>query len=76
MKIFQVIISGSVLIHRPESSEEENFKSSCVEDRAEVFRHDYCKFRNFRENFIFTNSVKRHICDVKICDYDMIYLHQ
>ena len=22
----------------------------------------YWKFRNFRENFIFTNSVKRHIC--------------
>ena len=26
----------------------------------------YCKFGNFRENFIFTNSVKRHIFDVKI----------
>ena len=25
----------------------------------------YCKFGNFRENFIFENSVKRHICDVK-----------
>ena len=25
----------------------------------------YCKFGNFRENFIFANSVKRHICDVK-----------
>ena len=24
----------------------------------------YCKFGNFRENFIFGNSVKRHICDV------------
>ena len=24
----------------------------------------YCKFGNFRENFIFANSVKRHICDV------------
>ena len=23
----------------------------------------YCKFNNFRKNFIFTNSVKRHICD-------------
>ena len=33
----------------------------------------YCKFGNFRENFIFTNSVKRHICDVKICDYDIVY---
>ena len=25
----------------------------------------YCKSGNFRENFIFTNSVERHICDVK-----------
>ena len=25
----------------------------------------YCKSGNFRENFIFTNSVKRHICDAK-----------
>ena len=25
----------------------------------------YCKFKNFRENFIFANNVKRHICDVK-----------
>ena len=25
----------------------------------------YCKSGNFRENFIFANSVKRHICDIK-----------
>ena len=25
----------------------------------------YCKSGNFRDNFIFTNSVKRHIYDVK-----------
>ena len=24
----------------------------------------YCKSKNFRESFIFANSVKRHICDV------------
>ena len=24
-----------------------------------------CKFGNFRENFIFANSVKRHICVVE-----------
>ena len=24
-----------------------------------------CKYGNFRENFIFANSFKRHICDVK-----------
>ena len=25
----------------------------------------YCKFGNFRENFIFANIIKRHISDVK-----------
>ena len=25
----------------------------------------HCKFGNFMENFIFANSVKRHICKVK-----------
>ena len=25
----------------------------------------YCRFRNFGENFIFANSIKRHIGDVK-----------
>ena len=25
----------------------------------------YCKFGNFRENFVFANSIKRHICNVK-----------
>ena len=28
----------------------------------------YCKFGNFRKDFIFVNSVKRHICDVKIAN--------
>ena len=27
--------------------------------------HGYCKFGNFCDNFIFANSVKRHILDVK-----------
>ena len=27
---------------------------------------NYCKFRNFREDLIFTDSVKRHICNVQI----------
>ena len=26
---------------------------------------NYCRFGNFRENFIFANSIKRHISDVK-----------
>ena len=30
-----------------------------------VMGHLNCKFGNLRENFIFANSVKRHICDVK-----------
>ena len=25
----------------------------------------YCKYENLRENFIFVNSVKRHVCAVK-----------
>ena len=29
------------------------------------FTKKYCKFRNFRENFIFVNSIKRPICDVR-----------
>ena len=28
-------------------------------------KHEYCKFGNFCDNFIFANSVKRHICQVK-----------
>ena len=27
--------------------------------------NSYCKFGNFCENFIFANSIQRHICDVK-----------
>ena len=36
----------------------------------------YCKFGNFRENFIFANRVIRHICDVKHSLYGKIYLYQ
>ena len=32
-------------------------------DRQSLFA--YCKSGNFRENIIFANSGKRHICDVK-----------
>ena len=34
----------------------------------------YCKFGNFRDNFIFANSVKGHICDVKNRKQGMIYI--
>ena len=36
----------------------------------------YCKFRNFQENFIFTNSVVRHICHINKLQLGMIYQHQ
>ena len=36
----------------------------------------YCKFGNVRDNFIFVNSVKRHISDVKIRNQGMIYLYK
>ena len=32
---------------------------------GQPMRFWYCKFGNFRDNFIFTNSVKRHICHIK-----------
>ena len=32
---------------------------------AYTYQSEYCKFENFYENFIFANSIKRHICDVK-----------
>ena len=40
---------------------------SLSEDKIVTCRqwNEYCKFGNFRENFIFANSVKRHNCDVK-----------
>ena len=37
---------------------------------------NYCKIGNFRENFIFANSVKTHIFDVENRDKGLIYLYQ
>ena len=36
----------------------------------------YCKLGIYCENFIFANSAKSQICDVKIRDYVMILLYQ
>ena len=36
-----------------------------LKKRGENYMSRYCKSGNFRENFIFANRVKRHICDVK-----------
>ena len=38
---------------------------SCFSWWAQQHTWDYCKSGNFRENFIFANSVKRHIWGVK-----------
>ena len=38
--------------------------SVILQDIVGRWKH-YCKFGNFHENFIVTNSAKRHICDVK-----------
>ena len=35
------------------------------QDHFSLFFSPYCKFGKFRENFIFSNSVKRHICHIK-----------
>ena len=35
---------------------------------------DYCKFGNFRENFIFANTLKDIFAKLKIRDQVMIYL--
>ena len=40
------------------------------------FHNHNCRFGNFRENFTFANSIKRHISDVKIRDSGKIYLYQ
>ena len=29
------------------------------------FSSKYCRSGNFRENFIFADSIKRHVCDIK-----------
>ena len=57
----------------------ENEREVCVTSRKKVYlsltfdsksnhyqkmKEEYCKSGNFRENFIFANSVIRHICDV------------
>ena len=36
------------------------------EDKFSPVKAHYCKFGNFRENFIFAKSVRRHICEVQI----------
>ena len=48
---------GSVHIYR--------FAFAFTEITTLVYRLNYCKSGNFRDNFIFANSVKRHICDAK-----------
>ena len=42
-----------------------NHESKRTKALARQRKKVYCKSVNFCENFIFANSVKRHICDVK-----------
>ena len=42
-----------------------NIKHQISEVLAQNILFSYCKVGIFPENFIFTNSVKRHICQVK-----------
>ena len=46
-----------------------------MDKRVVVILPEYCKFGNFRENFIFANSVKTHIFDVEIRDKGVIYIY-
>ena len=41
------------------------FYSLCAQASVTRKDLDHCKFRNFGENFILANSVKRHSCDIK-----------
>ena len=36
-----------------------------ISSEMTTLNYEYFEFGNFRENFIFANSVKRHICDVE-----------
>ena len=42
--------------------------NSCLTLDVLLLWRVYCKFRIFCEIFIFANSVKRHICDLKIAN--------
>ena len=48
-----------------QSREEQANLCSLVRSFSGHLCGEYCKFGNFRENFIFANSINRHICDVK-----------
>ena len=43
----------------------DNLRKTKKAIHVHLYIHVYCKSGNFHENFIFANSVKRHICDVK-----------
>ena len=52
------------------------WRDSLTNHLAEKERERYCRFGNFRENFIFVNSIKRHIGDLKNSRQSKIYLYQ
>ena len=42
-----------------------SFAATCERNCKTQFPNVYCKSRIFCENFVFANSIKRHICDAK-----------
>ena len=70
--IIHDIAEGLFYLHH-ENILHSNLTSSCIYLKGSLqvsicilslFKTDYCKSRNFRENFIFANGLKRHICYV------------
>ena len=67
--------SQNLNLELEEAVRKENEINVDDEDMAE--RYVTVNWEIFRENFIFVNRVKRHICYLNIHNYDMIYdLHQ
>ena len=60
-------MSGTVNRRNSHPKNEVSKKTSdiVVKSRLKILLVEYCKFGNFRENFISANSVQRHICALK-----------
>ena len=57
-----VLVRGTLMLHA------RKFWTPCLLVLLSDYlcKHEYCKSGNFRENFIFLNSFKRHTCKLKI----------
>ena len=74
----QIKITGFSKVYGKIQGQQHSVDVYILEDTSHPFilGANYCKFGNFRENFIFANSVKRHVWDVKNREQGMIYLYQ